>query len=106
MSFVELDRAKDLIRQEAGKNLSPAPQSHAQRDSNCRWLPLTPVSATSSKCGYTILRIPVGELECSSRCSKRDCHLTSWSTTSHAGREAMMNHQRDVEEHDRPFAGR
>ena len=59
------------------RNGSPAPESHLQRGWNRRWLPPTPVSGGSSERCYTITRVLAGELECSSRCGKRDRRLAS-----------------------------
>ena len=71
MSLVELGRVQDSIRLGVGGTVA----RHLSRPSAWLELPLATADAcgaSSSKRGYTITRILAGELECSSRCGKRD----------------------------------
>jgi hypothetical protein len=71
VSLVELGRVQDSIRLGVGGTVA----RHLSRPSAWLELPLATADACAQvqvKRGYTITRILAGELECSSRCGKRD----------------------------------
>jgi hypothetical protein len=75
VGLVELGRARDPIRLGVG-GTEPGTEPHPQRGWDCRWLPPTPVRE------FKLARLhnyphPGRELECFSRCGKRDRRLAS-----------------------------